>query len=121
MTAQKILYTANELASLGVGAVVLDSRGIARIKCYPHSGEGPVWAYGENSPITDKILADGEPMVLLYDPAHPRESLAGILGESRLLSDPLSRWDPEQFVRRHDYRRFHNSWNTYHPYRPLEE
>lgn len=64
----RIVYTAEELAGLPFGSVVIGASGTARTKVRGntvYTGSG--WASGDTGPITDELLADGRALWVVYE------------------------------------------------------
>ena len=70
--------TAAELDALGLGAAVLDIAGVVRTKRARDSHLGAGWTQAGRTPLAAVDLADGKPMVVLYDPKDPRPYIIGL-------------------------------------------
>lgn len=102
----RVVISENELSELGWSSIVLDTSGIPRTKCNYARG----WVHGNKSPLTNKELADGRPMLVLYDAGNPLSSLRAVEDVLELLGDPADeRW--ADLVPFHD---FAVCWNRRH-------
>ena len=62
----RIIWTAEDLAALPQGSVVVDDRGTARQKRFSNSHMPYGWTFAGNGPLTDVELADGHPMLIVH-------------------------------------------------------
>lgn len=74
----RVIVTADELDALGLGAAVLDIAGVVRTKRARDSHLGAGWTEAGRTPLSAIELADGKPMVVLYDPKDPRPYISGL-------------------------------------------
>lgn len=79
----RVIWTAEELAALPVGSVVVDDRGTARQKRRGDSHIPAGWTQAGNGPLTDTELADGHPMLIVHVGHHVPAALAKAKAASR--------------------------------------
>ena len=67
----RFVVSEKEINALPVFTVLLDTRGVTRTRRWPDSLDGPGWAAVGKIAISSKALADGKPLLVLWNPAEP--------------------------------------------------
>lgn len=62
----RVIWTAQDLAALPFGSVVVDDRGTARQKRRGDTHMPYGWTQAGNGPLSDTELADGRPMLIVH-------------------------------------------------------